>query len=51
MTYGWTVSNKNFKKLEKLRPKGRQQNIVIEALLRLAAKHGLTKEQVDEISL
>ncbi len=47
----YSVSEKNFKRLEKLRPKGRQCNIVIEALLRTADKHGLTKEEVDKVSL
>lgn len=47
----WMVSDRNYKRLQKLRPKGRQQNIVIQALLDLAAKHGLTKKQVDEVHL
>ena len=45
---GWTVSEKNFKKLEKLRPKGKTQNLVIQYLLQLAKKHNVTKQIVGD---
>jgi hypothetical protein len=47
----WAVSDRNYKRLEKLRPKGRQQNVVIQALLNLAKEKGLTKEDVDKVHL
>lgn len=45
---GWTVSEKNYKKLEKLRPKGRQKNVVIQYLLQLAKQQNVTAKTVDE---
>lgn len=35
----WTVSERNYKRLEKLRPKGRQQNVVIQWLIQTAEKY------------
>lgn len=35
----WTVSERNYRKLEKLRPKGRQQNVVIQWLLQTAEQY------------
>ena len=42
------VSNKIFKKLEKLRPKGKPMNRVIHALL---LHNKLTKKEIDEVGL
>ena len=44
----WTVSDKNFKRLVKLRPKGRQKNVVIQYLLQLAKEHSVTAKTVSE---
>ena len=46
----WPVSEKNFKRLEKLRPYGRQKNVVIHYLLQIAKEKGVTSETVkDEV--
>jgi len=44
----WSVSERNFKKLEKLRPKGKTQNLVIQYLLQLANKNNVTKQIVGD---
>jgi hypothetical protein len=44
----WQVSEKNFKRLEKLRPKGRQKNVVIQYLLQLAKEKGVTAQTVND---
>ena len=44
----WTVSNKNFKRLEKLRPKGKTKNMVIQYLLQLAKEQNVTAKTVAE---
>ncbi len=44
----WNVSDKNFKRLEKLRPKGRQCNVVIQYLLQIAKEKGVTSVTVEE---
>jgi len=44
----WPVSDRNFKRLEKLRTKGKQKNRVIHYLLQLANEHNVTAQTVDE---
>lgn len=44
----WPVSERNFKRLEKLRSKGKQKNRVIQYLLQLAKEHNVTAQTIEE---